>query len=678
MLSNYKTIKTIGEGSFGRVFLVSGKGNGDGEERVMKKVFIGDLSSEKKEQATNEVYFLARLKHPNIIEYFESFFEGEHLYIVMSYAEGGDLYSHVRKRKERREQGEIKTGSEVKHKEEYFFGETLVLDWFMQIVLGLKYIHDLNIIHRDLKTQNVFLTKNNVVKIGDFGIAKSLSTDSAYAQTVVGTPYNMSPELCEDKPYNRKSDIWALGCLLYELCTLEHPFEGQCLPAIVLKIVRGKYKAIPPLYSSQMSEVIDSMLNLEPEDRPDADGLIAMDVVKERIVKFVLERNVPGDSAKSSGAVQRSSLGKTMSLSKIPDVPSPVSSTNRIRTPVDAHLLGGKLSEKKSVQGPARVNSTSEKAGKHPSKVANGKNDIEESKRLAMEKNQKLREERMEREEYYRQIALKEKQKRKEVKERFAEERRQRQQAQKEHEKQFLKGIKNIKPKIDKKKLLEMHSQSTFSLSGDKYNQNSYDNTGPREGLSTKDFLNNRRNEMKKRRSSLSSADDGVKVEFFLEDHMEKYFNGRSSSNNGSGNTDSTLKDDNDIDVTDLMANMVTILESNKNRQSGNMDPKVNVQKVKKLEEKISDLRKSSIALLGQNAFVEVYKYLSSLGNFSESAEHLEKMGTKNMNEIYEAGNIDKDIQDLMKGNEDHWKEAARKVSHLLNCEAMIAQLGRE
>ena len=81
--------------------------------------------------------------------------------------------------------------------------------------------------HRDLKTLNIFLTKDNKIKIGDLGVAKILDNIENFATSKVGTPYYLSPEVCEDRPYNNKSDIWSLGCILYELCTLKHPFEAK-------------------------------------------------------------------------------------------------------------------------------------------------------------------------------------------------------------------------------------------------------------------------------------------------------------------------------------------------------------------------------------------------------------------------------------------------------------------
>mmetsp|Transcript_2907 Transcript_2907/g.374 ORF Transcript_2907/g.374 Transcript_2907/m.374 type:complete len:129 (+) Transcript_2907:262-648(+) len=98
--------------------------------------------------------------------------------------------------------------------------------FFIKMCIGVEYLHSLNILHRDIKSMNVFLSNDDDIRIGDLGVAKVLNNSAAFAHTMVGTPYYLSPELCEERPYNVKSDIWALGCVLYELCTLRPPFEA--------------------------------------------------------------------------------------------------------------------------------------------------------------------------------------------------------------------------------------------------------------------------------------------------------------------------------------------------------------------------------------------------------------------------------------------------------------------
>jgi len=147
------------------------------------------------------------MRHPYIITYKESFMDKKCLCIVMDFADGGDLYTKIANQK--------KVGKVC-------YSEDQILDWFVQMALAIKHIHDKKILHRDLKTQNIFMTQSGQIKIGDFGIARVLQHTYDCAQTAIGTPYYLSPEICQEKPYNQKSDIWSLGCILYEMCTLRH------------------------------------------------------------------------------------------------------------------------------------------------------------------------------------------------------------------------------------------------------------------------------------------------------------------------------------------------------------------------------------------------------------------------------------------------------------------------
>ena len=127
--------------------------------------------------------------------------------IAMEYCKGGDLRAILQQR----------AG--------ILFPQDRILDWFVQLCLATKYIHNRHILHRDIKSQNIFLTEAGKIKLGDFGISKMLDNSKELANTCVGTPYYLSPEICQNKPYNSKSDVWALGCVLYEMASLKHPFE---------------------------------------------------------------------------------------------------------------------------------------------------------------------------------------------------------------------------------------------------------------------------------------------------------------------------------------------------------------------------------------------------------------------------------------------------------------------
>ena len=150
--------------------------------------------------------------------------------------------------------------------------------------MALKYVHSCNILHRDLKTQNIMLSgpQQRTIKLGDFGIAKVLGSGRDLAATVVGTPHYLSPELCQGHPYDQKSDIWALGCVLYELCTLHKPFDASNIPGIIFKIMRCEPAPIADMYSDDLRAMVSRLLSANPEARPTTDELEAMPIVRVR------------------------------------------------------------------------------------------------------------------------------------------------------------------------------------------------------------------------------------------------------------------------------------------------------------------------------------------------------------------------------------------------------------
>jgi NIMA (never in mitosis gene a)-related kinase len=150
-------------------------------------------------------------------------------------------------------------------------------------------MHENNILHRDLKTQNIFLTKNKIIKVGDLGIARVLKGNNDMATTIIGTPYYMSPELFSNKPYNSKSDVWALGCCVYEMTTLKHAFNAKDMTSLVFKITKGKMPPVPSHYSKELIVLIESMLNSDPKKRPTVNRILRDSYIKKNIMLF-LER----------------------------------------------------------------------------------------------------------------------------------------------------------------------------------------------------------------------------------------------------------------------------------------------------------------------------------------------------------------------------------------------------
>ncbi|XP_071304436.1 serine/threonine-protein kinase Nek5 isoform X5 [Agelaius tricolor] len=200
-----------------------------------------------------------------------------------------------------------------------------ILSWFVQISLGLKHIHDKKILHRDVKAQNVFLRNNGkVAKLGDFGIARQLNSTTEFAHTCVGTPYYLSPEICENRPYNNKTDIWSLGCVLYELCALKHPFQGNSLHELVLKICRGRFQPVSPNYSYDLRILISQLFKISPRDRPSINSILKKpflqklvlrhlppEVAREELSHTVVHRKRPSASHSRAKQIQAYKLQKT-------------------------------------------------------------------------------------------------------------------------------------------------------------------------------------------------------------------------------------------------------------------------------------------------------------------------------------------------------------------------------
>uniref|UniRef100_K1QS00 non-specific serine/threonine protein kinase n=1 Tax=Magallana gigas TaxID=29159 RepID=K1QS00_MAGGI len=255
-LAGFEKIQTVGKGAYGAAVLYRKKD--DDSLVILKEINMHDLNAAERQLALNEVSILAMLDHPNIISYYDSFEEDGVLMIEIEYADGGTLAQKL-------------AAMATKDKN---IEEKEVLQIFQQIVAAIRHIHELNILHRDLKTANIFLTKEGVVKVGDFGISKMLSSANKGANTVLGTPYYISPEMCEGKPYNDKSDIWALGCILYEMACLQKTFEGSNLPALVNKIMKGQFAPVKGNYSEEFKSLIMDMLKQDPDERPSANEIM--------------------------------------------------------------------------------------------------------------------------------------------------------------------------------------------------------------------------------------------------------------------------------------------------------------------------------------------------------------------------------------------------------------------
>ncbi|XP_056150901.1 serine/threonine-protein kinase Nek2 [Lampris incognitus] len=262
-VEDYEVLYTIGSGSYGKCQKV--RRRADGKVLVWKEMDYGTMAESEKQMLVSEVNLLRELKHPNIVRYYDRIIDRENttLYIVMEYCEGGDLSSLINKC----------------IKERQYLEEQFILRVMTQLTLALKECHrrsdsGTTVLHRDLKPANIFLDVKQNVKLGDFGLARILNHDTSFAKTFVGTPYYMSPEQINRMSYNEKSDIWSLGCLLYELCALSPPFTAYNQKELAEKIREGKFRRIPYRYSEELNTLLSRMLHLKDYLRPSVESIL--------------------------------------------------------------------------------------------------------------------------------------------------------------------------------------------------------------------------------------------------------------------------------------------------------------------------------------------------------------------------------------------------------------------
>jgi len=277
--------KVLGKGSFGTVNIVTRKE--DNKIYAMKRVNIVGLSDKDKRSSLNEIRILASLSHRNIIDYKEAFFDerSKTLNIVMEYAEEGDIAKKVKENIKNRMR----------------FKENNIWEWLIQILEGLKYLHDNKIMHRDLKCANIFLTKNGILKLGDLNV--SCITKMGMAKTQTGTPYYCSPEIWNDRQYDYKSDIWSVGCILYELCQLHPPFRGTSLRELGRNVNKGHYLPISNYYSNDLRQMISFMLIVDPNKRKSTDELLMHPILQKRITsvnKNIITRELKKGKSKKA------------------------------------------------------------------------------------------------------------------------------------------------------------------------------------------------------------------------------------------------------------------------------------------------------------------------------------------------------------------------------------------
>ena len=274
-IKDFKKEKIIGKGSFGSVYLV--RRIADNQIYALKTVILDKLNKKEQENSVNEVRILASINHPNVIGYKEAFWEDKtsSLNIVMEYANDGDLQSKIIKM--RNEGG--------------FFKESLIWEYSIQMIEGLKALHDKKIMHRDLKSANIFLFKeNHQCKLGDMNVSKVIKEKVLLTQT--GTPYYASPEVWRDEPYSYKSDLWSIGCVIYELCELHPPFKGKDLDELFEDVCKGDPQRINKIYSNDLWNMIMMLLQVDVEKRVDCNLFLKSKLIRQKIQEMKNNPNI--------------------------------------------------------------------------------------------------------------------------------------------------------------------------------------------------------------------------------------------------------------------------------------------------------------------------------------------------------------------------------------------------
>lgn len=284
-LDDFEVLSTIGTGSYGTCKKI--KRRKDGKVMVWKELDYGSMTETEKQMLVSEVNLLRELKSPYIVRYYDRIIDRARttIYIIMEYCKGGDLSTLIARCKR-----------DALYQDEEFIWKILI-----QLTLALFECHQRKngraVLHRDMKPANVFLDTDRNVKLGDFGLARVLHHETSFANTYVGTPYYMSPELVNNMSYNEKSDVWSMGCVLYELCALHPPFTASSQTELNRKIRLGDFERIPARYSDDLNAVIAKMLNVEVLKRPSIEEILADPIVSVRHNK--LERRTSDQNTSS-------------------------------------------------------------------------------------------------------------------------------------------------------------------------------------------------------------------------------------------------------------------------------------------------------------------------------------------------------------------------------------------
>ena len=354
-ISDFEKVKELGKGSFGSVYLVRRKE--DHKIYALKSVYLQKLNKKEQQNSVNEVRILASVNHPNVIGYKEAFWDEKDnsLNIVMEYADDGDLQTKINKMR----------------KERTRFEENLIWSYSIQMIEGLKALHDKNIMHRDLKSANIFLVKDKYqCKIGDMNVSKVIKEKELLTQT--GTPYYASPEVWRDEPYSYKSDLWSIGCVIYELCNLKPPFKGKDLDELFMNVCKGKPERIYNTYSDDLWKMIQMLLEVDVKKRCDCNKFLNNPLIIRKIKELKNENNEYKNLEKNKD-IDEGNLLETIRFDNILDIkrqlPTKKNYSNTNTSQLSNKINNNEIkSKKKNIVKYQKINTNRIKTNKIPIK----------------------------------------------------------------------------------------------------------------------------------------------------------------------------------------------------------------------------------------------------------------------------------------------------------------------